>query len=64
MLPSEYEDGVEYLSYTGDYGTFDIAIRLDSLTDDVLETIEALEDYGLIDESLWSELESNSQNEA
>src|SRR5262249_11836238 len=63
-MPSEYEDGFEYLDIGGGHGTFAIAIRLDALTADMLETLESLEDYPLIDESLHSELEIESQNEA
>lgn len=63
-LPAEYEDGDQYIVYHGGHGTFAIAIRLDAVTEDLLETLEALEDYPLIDESLHSELEIESQNEA
>jgi hypothetical protein len=38
-LPDHFEDGVEYLSYHGGDGTFGIAIRLDALTEDLLETL-------------------------
>jgi hypothetical protein len=64
MLPSDYEDGIDYITYTGGHGTFDVAIRLDRLTAELLETFTSLEDYPLIDESLHSELEMESQNEA
>jgi hypothetical protein len=64
MFPDDWEDGTEYLDYSGGHGTFDIAIRLDVLTEEIMETIEGLEDYPLIDESLHSELEMESQNEA
>lgn len=63
-MPSDYEDGEQYLNYHGDFGTFDIGIRLDALTPDLLDMIEGLEDYPLADESLHSELEMESQNEA
>ena len=63
-LPGEYEDGIEYLDYSGGHGTFALAIRLDALTPDLLEMLESLEDYPVADESLWSELETESQNEA
>jgi hypothetical protein len=63
-LPAEYEDAAEYIEYSGGFGTFALAIRLDALTPELLETLEVLEDYPVIDESLWSELETESQNEA
>jgi hypothetical protein len=63
-LPEGYEDGAEYIEYSGGFGTFALAIRLDAITEDLLETLEALEDYSLIDDSLLSELENKSQNEA
>jgi hypothetical protein len=64
MMPSEYEDGVEYITYSGGHGTFALAIRIDALTEEILETLESLDDYPLLDESLHSELEIEAQNEA
>jgi len=60
----EYEEGREYITYSGGYGTFALVIRLDSLTEEILETLSRLGDYPLIDESLHSELELEAQNEA
>jgi hypothetical protein len=64
MMPNEYQDGAEYLVFSGGFGTFDIAIRIDALTPDLLDAIEGLEDYPLLDEDLHSQLEMESQNEA
>lgn len=64
MVPEGYEDGAEYLDYTGGHGTYALAIRLDSVTPELLEAIESLEDYPLLDESLHSEMEIDAQNEA
>ena len=64
LLPSDYEDGVDYITYSGGHRTFDLAIRIDRLTADILEAFKSLEDYPLLDESLHSELEMESQNEA
>ena len=64
MMPGEYEDGREYISYSGGHGTYALAIRLDSVTDDILETLEGLEDYPIIDENLMSEMELEAQSEA
>src|ERR1035441_6281160 len=64
LLPSEYEDSVDYITYSGGHGTFDLAIRIDRLTADILDAFKSLEDYPLLDESLHSELEMESQNEA
>ena len=66
---AELEEGIDYLTYSGGYGTFAIAIRAYSLIettecDSIIDTLESLGDYPLIDESLESELEMESQNEA
>lgn len=56
-------DGV-YDLYGG-YGTFGIAIRLDVYTtnDDIKEVIDALQDYCLVSEDDYSELESDYEQE-
>lgn len=68
------EDGEQYLDYYGGHGTRVLAVRVASLTpdsetkrgwvDSLLETLESLTDYPVVDESTWSELEMESQNEA
>jgi hypothetical protein len=64
MIPDDYEDGLEYVTYTGGHGTFALAIRIDALTEEILESLESLDDYPLLDEGLHSELEIEAQNEA
>jgi hypothetical protein len=64
MMPEGYEDGAEFITYTGGDGTFALAIRVDALTEEILESLESLDDYPLLDEGLHSELEMEAQNEA
>lgn len=64
MIPDDYEDGLEYVTYSGGYGTFALAIRIDALTEEILDSLESLDDYPLLDDSLHSELEIEAQNEA
>jgi hypothetical protein len=67
-----FEDGEDYLDYHGGYGTRALAVRVKALEGEdesgfkasLLETIEGLEDYPLVDESLHSELEMEAQNQA
>lgn len=66
---AELVDGEDFISYCGGHGTFDVAIRIASLAitrdwDSIISTIEGLTDYPLIDESLNSEMEIESQNES
>jgi hypothetical protein len=63
-MPQGYEDGVEYITYSGGHGTYALAIRFDALSDDLLETLESLDDYPLISEDVHSHLEMESQDEA
>lgn len=63
-FPDDWEDGREYISYHGGYSTYALAIRLDALTDGLLEMLEALENYPLIDEDLHSHMEMDAQNDA
>ena len=65
------EDGTDFITYSGGYGTFDIAVRAYSLAEidpsdaeEILSAIDGLSGYPLLDESLNSELEIESQNEA
>jgi hypothetical protein len=66
------EDGEGYIDYYGGYGTRELAIKVQALcgADDngflvaIVEAIEGLEDYPLLDEDLHSQLEMESQNEA
>jgi hypothetical protein len=64
MMPETYTDGIEYLDYSGGHGTFALAIRFDAVTEELIEAMESLEDYPVLDDSLHSELEMESQNEA
>lgn len=64
MMPNGYEDGREYIDYSGGHGTFALAIRFDAVTAELLEALESVEDYPLLDESLHSEMEIESQVES
>lgn len=64
MMPDSYTDGLEYLDYSGGYGTFGLAIRFDAVAEALIESLEGLEDYPVLDEDLHSQLEMESQNEA
>jgi hypothetical protein len=48
----------------GGHGTYAVAIRLDSITFDILDTLAGLEDYPLMDEETHSEVEYEAENEA
>ena len=48
----------------GGYGTFAVAIRLDSLTPEMIEDLNALEDYPVLDDEDHSEVEREAENEA
>ena len=48
----------------GDFGTYAIAIRLDSFTDKLLETFKRLEDCPLINEEVMYEIEEEGRQEA
>ena len=48
----------------GGYSTYAVAIRLDAITEDMMEVFNALEDYLLIDEEDHSEVEMESENES
>jgi hypothetical protein len=48
----------------GGYGTFAVAIRLDSVTPEMVEDFEALDNYPVLDEDDHSEVEMDSENEA
>jgi hypothetical protein len=69
---ASFEDGIDYIDYHGGHGTRALAVRLSSLDADdpdgwlesIVDTLEGLEDYPLADESLHSEMEMESQNEA
>lgn len=64
MMPEGYEDGVQYIDYCGGHGTFALAIRFDAVTGELLEALEGLEDYPILDEDLHSQMESDAQSEA
>ena len=48
----------------GGYGTFAVAIRLDSLTPEMIEDLNALADYPLLDEEDHSEVETEAEQES
>ena len=48
----------------GGYGTFAVAIRLDSLTPEMIEDLNALEDYPVLDEEDHSEVEMEAEQES
>jgi hypothetical protein len=59
-----YKDSPNTYDVYGDYGTFAVAIRLDSVTDDMMEDLKALEDYPILDEDDHSKVEMDAENEA
>ena len=48
----------------GGYGTFAVAIRLDSITEEMLEDFRALDDYPLLDEEDHSKVEREAEEES
>ena len=48
----------------GGYGTFSVAIRLDSITPEMIEDLNALEDYPVLDEDDLGEVESETEQES
>jgi len=48
----------------GGHGTFAVAIRLDSITPEMIEDLNALEDYPVLDEEDHSEVEMEAENES
>jgi hypothetical protein len=48
----------------GGYGTYGVAIRLDSITEEIQEVLDRLENYCVMDEDLMSEVERKAENEA
>ena len=59
-----YKDVPNVYDVYGGYGTFAVGIRLDSITDDMLEDFRALADYPLLDEDDHSEVEREAEDEA
>jgi hypothetical protein len=45
-----------------DNGDCDIAIRLEAITQEMVETIVALEDCSILDESVWSDFEAEARD--
>ena len=48
----------------GGYGTFAVAIRLDSITDEMIEDLNSLEEYPVLDDEDHGEVEMEAENEA
>ena len=48
----------------GGYGTFAVAIRLDSITPEMIEALNSLKDYPVLDEDDYSEVEMEAENDA
>jgi hypothetical protein len=48
----------------GGYGTFAVAIRLDSLTSEMIEDLNSLEEYCILDEDDHSEVENEAEEES
>jgi hypothetical protein len=48
----------------GGYGTFAVAIRLDSITSEMIEDLNGLEDYCILDEQDHSEVEVQAEDDA
>lgn len=59
----QFKDSPNMYDVYGDYGTFAVAIRLDSITDEMVEVLNALEDYPVIDEEDLSEVEREAEEE-
>lgn len=54
----------EAICLYGDYGTTSVAIPKTALTEELIEEIEALQDYPVFDEELMSEIEHDREHEA
>jgi hypothetical protein len=59
----QFKDSPNMYDVYGGYGTFAVAIRLDSITDEMVEVLNALEDYPVIDEEDLSEVECEAEEE-
>jgi len=59
VFKEEYEKELEFADADADGLSLDIRF----LTDDMIETIKSLEDYPILDERDWSDVEINDQNE-
>lgn len=62
----QYKDqlGISIWTLFGGYSTFGIAIDWEKATDEMKETLQALDDYPVIDEGAMSQLECEQQDEA
>ena len=56
--------GISFWKLYGGHGTFGVAIDWEKATEDMRETLNALDDYPLIDEDELSHLEMNLEEEA
>ena len=59
-----YKDSPNVYDVYGGYGTFAVAIRLDSVTPEMMEDFASLDDYPVLDEDDHSEVEIDAENEA
>ena len=57
-------DDTWWQSFYGGHGSYGIAFHVDRTPDEILEMLNALEDYSILDEQKHSELEVQSQDEA
>lgn len=60
VFREEYENELEFAD--GDADGLSLDIRF--LTDDMIETVKSLEDYPILDEGDWSDIEMSDQSEA
>lgn len=60
----QFKDSPNVYDVYGGYGTFAVAIRLDSITDEMVEVLNALEDYPVLDDDDHSKVEMESENDS
>lgn len=63
-LAEEMDDDSWFQTFHGDHGTYAIAFHVDKTPDEIVEMLESLENYPVLDESAMSELESEEEDEA
>jgi hypothetical protein len=64
MCEKEKLGDEDYLHIYGEYGTQTILLRGSIESEDIIEAVEGLESYPIIDEDLMSEIENAAQDEA
>lgn len=63
-LAEEMEDETWFQTFHGGHGTYAIAFHVDKTPDEIVEMLEGLENYPVLDESAMSELETEEEGEA